>query len=236
MKKTAVIVLILSLLCSCGKEVAGPVTPMGYLALEELCTKAIDADLTVQIQDRDGNALEGMTFTSATAPSLIELAPGLYNLYVFNVEGDWRALGDGRGTAVYSCTEPFSIQAEWTTYINLTVPFDNYAVRFKGQDGFSDWFPQSHLTIREGSRSVGLDQDYLAFFDATSLEFSLSLTNADGDSYSTDFRTLDKLEKGHLYTIIFSVTPSSDGGADIDIRIDDEFDDVSDPDDDIIIG
>lgn len=246
MKRLQLISLMILLLCACSKEIARQ--DSGYLCLDGIsaapvpgvsasaATKAIDSDFTIRICDMDGKPIQGMTFDPGTFPSMLTMNVGEYIISAVTMpKEEWLQFNDGRGIAAYGISKEFSILPEWTTYLNLTVPFTNYALRFQTQEGFDFWFKDCSLSITEGTRSLLLQEDQFAWFDSSQLNIRFNVTNTDNDSYSTEVLTISNLKAGHVYTLNYSISPAQDGSVDIIVDIDDQFDDVSDPDDDVTI-
>lgn len=249
------LVCAMALLCSCsgkmpvvstgaeGTLCIGGMT-MGQNMVDVTITKAIDPDFHVEILDAQGIAMEGMSWAVGSAvPENIRMSPGSYSLHAFTHEGDWRAPRNGFGTAVFDTNREFEIKPESVTYLDIEVPMANYALGFTTQENFDKWFSNYSLSVTEEIESAGTarsvniaEESSYAYFDASELKIQFRATNMDGEEFSTTVQTIKKLKPGHMYTIYYSLSPESKGKIDIEITVDDQWDDVSDPDDDVTIS
>lgn len=235
MKQFLYILSLLFMATSCStdsNQTAG--VGKGMLALQEVAVmnpnqeaigRGIDNDLAIQVLKADNTPVAGMSYAAGSEiPSKLNLDAGNYKLYAYTEnQTSWRSENNGLGTAVFALTEPFTIEEDWVTYLNLKVPMTNYGVSIQMPNNFNDWFSDYTLTVKEGNRSVPIKGNETAYFDNESLQLVLSAKNVDGEQYELPARTISNLEAGRLYTITYSFGVISEGSISLTLTIDDSF-------------
>lgn len=206
----------------------------GMLALQEVSVmypnqetigRGIDNDLAIQVLKADNTPVTGMTYAAGSQiPNKLELNAGNYKLFAYTEnQTSWRDDNNGLGVAVFALTEPFTIEEDWVTYLNLKVPMLNYGVSIQMPDNINEWFSDYTLTVEEGNRSVPIKAYETAYFDNESLQIVLSATNIEGEHYELPARTISNLEAGKLYNITYSFENVSEGSISLTVNINDSF-------------
>lgn len=232
MKRHTVILLsALLLCCSCIKE-AKPAR-IGFLEIGELdatqggrivATKAVDSDFALEVLDAESMA-QVKSYAPGAAPDKIELAPGTYKVIAHTTNEDtWTA---GKGQPAYRDTsDVVTIYEDYISILNMKVKLSNWRIQAQMPEDFGAWFSAWNLAISQEQRTVNISADEQAWFDASSVRMQISVTNTDGDSFQGPSYRISNLKHGHSYTLKFSYGPKEEGSADIDITIDDEWDDA----------
>lgn len=235
---TVILLSALLLCCSCIKQEA-PVRS-GFLTIGEIgvsghsivATKAIDSDFALEIIKAESLA-QVKAYPAGSVPQRIALDPGEYRLIAHSTnENSWR---QGNGQATYRDTsEVFTIIEDQITPLDMKVKLSNWRIQAQMPENFGTWFNAWSVEISQDERSVNISAGDNAWFDASSVKMKISVTNTDGDSFQSSVYTISNLKHGHSYTLKFSYVPKEEGYADINITIDDEWDDAGD--EVIIIG
>ena len=227
MTKSLSYLLLLPLLAACTDREALIIHDgEGILVLSDLSREqtaktvlttrnAIDSDLAVELLAADGNVYRGYQYAAgAVIPDKFDLIPATYTLHAFSEnEASWQTDNDGRGSAVYDVRQPFEIQADWVTYLNVSVPMINYGVTYSVPDGFSAWFPTCEFTVTADGRTCPLTSEQIAYFDPENIEgftFTLHLVNSDGDAYNVESRTYANPKAGLLYNVTYTFASDDD--------------------------
>lgn len=231
MKKHTVILLsALLLCCSCIKQEA-PVRS-GFLTIGEIsvsghsivATKAVDSDFALEIIKAESME-QVKAYPAGSVPQRIALDPDKYRLIAHSTNEDtWN---QGNGQATYRDTsEVFTIIEDQITPLDMKVKLANWRIQAQMPENFDKWFSAWSVAISQEERSVTISDGDNAWFDASSVKMQLSVTNTDGDSFQSSVYTISNLKAGHSYTMRFAFSTSENGNADINITIDDEWDDA----------
>lgn len=175
----------------------------------------VDADLAVEILTSDGNVYRNYQYAAgATLPDKFSLIPGNYTIHAYTENaGTWTTQNDGRGSAVFETRQPFNIQEDWVTYLNVEVPMINYGVTYSVPDGFSEWFSTCQFTVSGDGRTCSITLDQAAYFDpanADGFSFTLHLVNKDGEVYDLEPQTYENPKAGLLYNVTYTFTSDDD--------------------------
>lgn len=234
MKRSALILFFVLLVCSCRKvETFGD--GCGWLCIEDISVVgssekgtrgAVDSGFSISILDEGGALVQ--EFAAGSVPSKIALPSGNYTLSACSSNiNDWQVAEGGAGAAAYRDDVAFTIEPEMYCYVKIVAPMVNYGIRFLVDDTLNQWFSLFSLSADgSSSRSLSLLPGVTGWFDDETITVSLNATNTDGDSFNgTKYKLTPK--KGHRYTFRFSLSAneSDNGNASLTITIDDEFED-----------
>lgn len=213
-------------LSSCVSEhVPTPQAGKGTLVLSDvsrvqaegtpIVTRAVDADLAVEILDEDGTPREGMVYAAgAVVPDKLLMPVGNYQIHAYSEnQTSWRTENGGLGGPVYDVTQSFAIEADWITYLDVAVPMLNYGITYSLPDNFAFWFPTAEFTVNNGTLSLSPGIGETAYFDPNANDtftFSLHLINTDGEEYTTEAHTFEHPKAGHLYEVHYSFVSEDD--------------------------
>lgn len=218
MKHTLYTLLSFFLLISCQQEDILPEQGKGYLQLTDLSlasptienvhTRAVDEDLYVEIIGTDVNN----TYEPGTFPSKIELEAGEYTLKAYNEA----YLNKTANAPQYYVETTFTIQAEKVTYPTISVPMVNVGISLATlsdelQGLFND-VKLSFYTTDEQTETVLQPGEtvYMDYAEDMTLTYTLTATNADNETFTTEKKTYgkvegEKVEPGHCYIITYSL-------------------------------
>lgn len=165
----------------------------------EVVKRSVDASLQVDI-------LQGSTIVrtyeagSTALNSTISLPVGSYTLIAHTPDMS-EAADNMQGNATYSVSQAFQIQADLTTTLgNLTATQANIGIYLLYQDElFTTAFTSVCCTLRSPSTGrqveiTGVDNKNLTYFNIPEsglLEYSFSVTNADGETFESGVKTLE---------------------------------------------
>ncbi len=221
MKRIAALITVCAFLASCQKSFEG-FSRKGYLELssveaipfvENLVTRAVDADLSLEILSSSGESIKLFPAGSSEASGKIELDPGEYSLKAFS-SSFGVSVGEGdKGEAIYYAMQPFSVSEAKTTYLTLKVPMINFGVSLDLPEGFSDVFGSYEFSVSCAGRSVSLMDGETAYFDLPSdnqlPEYILKAVNKDGESFSASLVHNGTPEAGTVYKVTYSLPAES---------------------------
>lgn len=235
MKHLIYILLSIVLLSACQQEELTPTDRKAVLELDLQrmgrpimdVTRAVDADLTVDIYDADNTLYRH--YDAGAVPKKIVLEPGSFKVvaYTDNQES-WKTANDGKGEACYYAEATVEMEFDKTVYFTLNVPMSNYAVGLQLPDLWDLLFRSYTFRLKSGGRTVVINQGERAYFDLADGGFSyaLSATNTDGRTSSHSAINYTDVEAGKLYTLSYHYdSDANTGGVDIIITDDMTTDD-----------
>ncbi len=195
-----------------------------------LKTRAVDAGLAVEILNAQGSLYNAMTYSAGTCPSKLTMEPGEYTLHSYSEnQTTWKTDNGGLGSALYDVEQSFTIEQDWTTYLDVQVPMTNYGVGYSLAESLVSWFPTFEFTVSSGGRTCSPTVAQTAYFDPAdkSFTFTLHVVNIDGESYTTDAITFPYPEAGHIYMVNYDFAdPDDPSKLTIQITYDDEVEEV----------
>lgn len=176
---------------------------MASIAESVLKTRSVDNDLSIEIQNSKGEKVVEYSAGDAI-PEKIALATGNYTLKAYT-PNTWKTDNEGRGSVWSYGETTFTIESDWVTYVNYEVPIYNYGVQMMLPEEFEDYFPEYHFVVSSGGRSPEIDETQTAYFDPEDGGFSfvLTMTNNDGETYSTNRYTYKNVVAGKIYKVKF---------------------------------
>lgn len=227
MKRLIYIMLLLPLLIACADGEKTVVSQgegtlvVGKLSLAQsgmavVATRTtVDPDLAFEILAADGSVYRGYQYAAgASFPDKFSLIPGSYTLHAYTEnQTSWTADNNGRGSAVHETSEPFTVQQDWVTYVNVEVPMTNYGVTYTVPDGFQTWFPTCTFTVSGDGRTSTLTEGQAAYYNPANTEgftFSIHLVNADGETYDIEPQTYQSPKAGLLYNVNLTFASDDD--------------------------
>ena len=179
-----------------------------------IATRAVDNDLAVEILNEDGTLYGGMSYAAGTeVPPKFILPVGNYFLHAYSEnQNTWSSENGGLGAPVYDVRQPFTIESDWITYLDVSVPMLNYGVTYSVPTNFDAWFPTADFTVTVASRSLQPTTEQVVYFDPDDgdFAFSLHLVNSDGEEYTTETHTFAAPAAGHLYDVHYSFVSDDD--------------------------
>lgn len=226
MKRLAYL-LLLPLLAACTTE-DFPVTKdrEGELVLGDIIREVkpvavvktrntVDPDLALEILASDGSVYRGYQYAAgATLPDKFSLIPGTYTLHAYSEnQTTWQTDNGGRGSAVYNVRQEFTVQPDWVTYLDVSVPMTNYGVTYSVPEGFSTWFPTCTFTVVGDGRTCSFTANQVAYFDPANVSgftFSIHLVNADGEIYDIEPQNYQNPQAGLVYNVNLSFASDDD--------------------------
>lgn len=218
MKRTIYILLSLVLLISCQQEDMLDLSSSGYLQLqsiatstietEEVNTRGIEEDLYIHIT---GNSVDTLFAPGAFPQEKVKLEAGNYELEAYNEAYNSKTTNAPQ----YYVQQTFSIEAEKVKYLDIEVPMINVGISLAAfSDELSGLFTNPYLTFytTDPESKQTLQPDETVYFDySTGMTFSYTLTatNADNETFTTEFKTYGSEEQpvmaGHCYVITYSL-------------------------------
>lgn len=204
------------LLTGCQKEELPAAGGYGYLAVTDVVMQASGVDvvsarseeqpLTVEIW-QDETLLETLSETDLQDKIKLEAGEG-YKLRVYSSSygqyTEWT--NEEVGEPVYYAEEPFSVEAEKTTALDVKVSMINFGVRLALPEGFTGSFTYA-FTVTVGNRTLILTEEQdTAYFcepeEGMTFSYKLEVTNADQEKNTLE-NTYEQLEAGTLYTVSY---------------------------------
>ncbi len=165
---------------------------------------AIDPDLAVELLDGEGTRLQ--YYAPGTVPSKLVLYPGTFVVKAYTLNADtWQTANGGKGEPYYYAETTVVLEEDHIARVNMDVPMMNYGVGLQMPEQFASVFPIYTFTLTEGGRNLNLQDGEKAYFDASAGGFSyaLSVTNADGASFSTTPAVCSDVQAGKLYQVCY---------------------------------
>lgn len=217
MKRFSAIMVLAVFLASCQKEVTLPVdggflelSSVGILSSGEVAlpTRAVDADLAIEILTSGGVIVKSFPAGSASVSGKIELEAGAYSLKAFSASYG-ASVGSGeKGSPVYYSEQAFSVAAAKTTYLTVHVPMVNFGVTLSLPEDFSASFSGYEFSVSLAGRSVVLLDGETAYFNLPSgvaaLDYSLTAVNVAGESFTQSLSYDGSLTAGTVYKVTYS--------------------------------
>ena len=171
---------------------------------DSLSTKAVDDDLYVEIWQGEKQLHR---FEPAETPNQLKLDEGAYLLKSYNAAALSTEVS-GKGEAIFQLEKTFSITAGEINRLDAIVPMTNVGIRLAKE--LPTQFTGYQLTVQQGTRSVTLSQNEVAYFTAgEQLLYTLSATNADGE-LRTQAATMPNPVAGTIYEINYSFATKGD--------------------------
>lgn len=213
-KKTYIAFVVAFVLAACQNDEI-PKGGTGFLSIGDvkmvsfaksmLKTRSVDNDLSIEILNAQGREVVHYT-AGNTIPEKIALTPGNYTLKAYTPNANtWKTDNEGRGSILSYGEIGFAIESDWVTYVNYEVPIYNYGVQMILPQEFEDYFPEYHFVVSSGGRSPEIDETQTAYFapEDGGFSFTLTMTNTDGETYTTDRNTYKNVAAGKIYKVIF---------------------------------
>ena len=225
---------------SCSQEEMVPAAEStGTLVLQvstgpepQVGTRAVDADLTVELRNADGSLYK--KYLPGQTPDKILLVAGeAYTVRAYtDNQSDWQTANSGKGAACFFGETTVQVAEDETVYCNYQVPMTNYAVTLTLPDLFDQLFKSySFLLTSSGRTDVVIREGEKAYFEAgTGVTYRLTATNNDQITHSTATVMHREVESGKCYTLTYYYdTESNSGSIDIEIKDDMDTEDVERP-------
>lgn len=176
----------------------------------ELVTRTVDNDLQVDVLDNGGAVLHHYDEGQAQAAlNELMLEAGIYTLRAYTANYGSEYSNAERGEAKYYAETTFQVQAGRHIRLGLRVPMTNMAVSFTLPDDIASRFTDIRFTLTRGDRSQELPSGETAYFDLTpaaDLEYTLEMTNADGETSSKSaVLPAERQKAGTHYTITYAM-------------------------------
>lgn len=227
MKHTLLYIATTLLLASCGQEEL-PLgeQALGYLSLSAVEVEASDVQLISTRAGETDDLIVALTPTGEGTEKEYEYAetiscpPGTYTLEIYN-----QAYKDKADAAqhYYKHTKQVVIEEGKTTTIEeqeqdqeqpIQVPMINFGVTFTANIAYFTNYSFS-VTYNSTTRNIGTGET--AYFDisdkATTLSYTLSAKNEDGEDVKTDGSygegTEESINDGTIYTVTYSLATKS---------------------------
>ena len=208
-----IIVLLIS--SACSSEEGGPLLGALELAVrldtpvevKASATRAVDANLQVEIWSSDGSTLVRQFVPGANANRLT-LQAGSYLLKAFTPNYTTTYSDTELGEAKYYAEQPFTIEADLINRISCSVPMINTAVSLSLPGDFNSDFSSYDFSVKqqETERTVSLTEGATAYFDctqgSTTLLYNLITLNTDNESHSDSGQLT--AAKGTHYSITYN--------------------------------
>lgn len=178
--------------------------------IPELVTRTVDDDLQVDVLDNGGTVLHHYDEGQAQAAlNELMLEAGTYTLRAYTANYGHEYSNAERGEAKYYAETTFQVQAGRHIRLGLQVPMTNFAVSFTLPDDIASRFTDIRFTLTHADRSLELSSGETAYFELTpaaDLEYTLEMTNADGEMRSQDkYLKADDQKAGTHYTITYAM-------------------------------
>ena len=201
-------------------------------SLPQVSTRAVDADLTVELRNADGSLYK--KYLPGQTPDKILLVAGeAYTVRAYtDNQSDWQTANSGKGSACFFGETTVQVAEDETVYCTYQVPMTNYAVTLTLPDLFDQLFKSySFLLTSSGRTDVVIREGEKAYFEAgTGFTYKLTATNNDQITHSTATVMHREVESGKCYTLTYYYdTESNSGGIDIEIKDDMDTEDVERP-------
>lgn len=234
------ILLTILTLVSCQHDEAERPERTGTLALQlyrgavpHIATRAIDADLALDVIKPDGTLLQH--YAPGAVPAKITLTADVtYTLKAYTDNQDtWASAREGKGEACYIGETTVTVGEDDIEYVTYAVPMTNYAVTLTLPDKFEQLFKSYTLTLTCGNRTTNIKQqgDKAYFAPGTPFSYKLTATNTDDKTSYTETYECDKTtEAGKLYNIKYGYDfGQATGGIDIEITDNTEHQEIDMP-------
>ena len=206
------IILSLLILASCQQdEMEAGGTGHGTLSLSlvrsgvpQMLTRAVDADLTLEIRKPDGNIYK--SYAPGTAPSKIELeANVLYTVRAYtDNQSTWQSANGGLGEGCFWGETTVSVGEDETVYCVYAVPMLNYAVGLTLPPSFSTLFSSYTFSVSSGSRTMTLRDGQKAYLDPSAgFTYQLKATNTDGVANEHAVVSYTEVAAGKFYNVCY---------------------------------
>ena len=198
-------------------------------SLPQVSTRAVDADLTVELRNADGSLYK--KYLPGQTPDKILLVAGkgyTVRAYTDN-QSDWQTANSGKGAACFFGETTVQVAEDETVYCTYQVPMTNYAVTLTLPDLFDQLFKRySFLLTSSGRTDVVIREGEKAYFEAgTGFTYKLTATNNDNKTSSHSAISFPDTEAGKLYNIKYIYgSDLNQGGIDIEITDNEEHEDV----------
>lgn len=176
----------------------------------ELITRTVDDDLQVDVLDNGGAVLHHYDEGQAQAAlNELMLEAGTYTLRAYTANYGYEYSNAERGEAKYYAETTFQVQAGRHMRLGLQVPMTNFAVSFTLPDDIASRFTGIRFALTRGDRTQELSSGETAYFDLTpaaDLTYSLTMTNADGETGSKSaVLPVERQKAGTHYTITYAM-------------------------------
>ena len=198
-------------------------------SLPQVSTRAVDADLTVELRYADGSLYK--KYLPGQTPDKILLVAGeAYTVRAYtDNQSDWQTANSGKGAACFFGETTVQVAEDETVYCTYQVPMTNYAVTLTLPDLFDQLFKSySFLLTSSGRTDVVIREGEKAYFEAgTGFTYKLTATNNDNKTSSHSAISFPDTEAGKLYNIKYIYgSDLNQGGIDIEITDNEEHEDV----------
>ena len=231
------IIASLVLLASCQGDELNLPTGKGMLQLQELKvvdatqntlrTRAVDSDLSLILTGPESRQYAA----GEEVPEKWPLAVGHYTLQAFTPnQTGWKTDNEGRGSACHIGSTEFDIQEDWVTYVNYQVPMTNYGVQLVLPDEFKKYFSNNRFVVTSAGRSPIVAENQTAYFDPAEGGFSfvLTVTNVDGETFTTKTQQFSNVAAGKVYKVCYSYSDDpGDASLTVTITYDDQMETVN---------
>ena len=219
MKKIYILFITIFACISCSREEIEPTAEMGYLgigAIQLICdnevvtpdTRVIPESLSLQILQGDIVVKE---LNAPVAEEPITLEPGTYQLRAYTNAPAEPTEATDPGYPIYSGTTSFEIKANELTVAEVKATQVNLAVRVNvADDLITSNFSAYTTTIASTTRTVEVSKGdmnpyYFALPANGQLTYTITLTNNDDESFTTEPKAIEVAEKTQ-----YSITPTID--------------------------
>ena len=146
-------------------------------------------------------------YTPGETPNQLKLDEGAYLLKSYNAAALSTEVS-GKGEAIFQLEKNFNITDGEINRLDAIVPMTNVGIRLAKE--LPQQFTGYQLTVQQGTRSVTLSQNEVAYFTAgEQLLYTLSATNADGEP-RTQAAFMPNPVAGTIYEINYSFATQGD--------------------------
>lgn len=204
MKTYIYLFLLLLATASCSEQTA-PDHSVGYLRVENIIlscdtetlpiTRAVDAGLKLEIW-QGSECVRSYDPGAAELSKRIVLPVGEYTLKAFTPD-QTEAPDNESGTPIYSVDYPFAIVSEDVTLISVKAPQINIGIGVEYSDEFMANFTDFSITVSSPTgrqASLAGNVTDLLYFNVptggTHLSYTLTATNADGETMTSEARSI----------------------------------------------
>lgn len=176
----------------------------------ELITRTVDDDLQVDILNSEGTLVKHFAEGEAhSGIQALELEAGTYSLEAYTANHRTTFPDTERGAAKYFGRTDFTVVAGKEARVGLRVPMINMAVSLQLPADIADRFTGIRFALIRGDRTQELSSGETAYFDLTpaaDLTYSLTMTNADGETGSKSaVLPVERQKAGTHYTITYAM-------------------------------
>ena len=114
---------------------------------------------------------------------------------------------------MYYTEQAFTVEAEQTTSVEVSVPMINFGVTFSLPEEYSGYFSSCTFTATVGERSVSLQEGETAYFSYTegaAFSYTLNATNSDNEPFNQSgsyggTEAGETISSGTVYTVTYNV-------------------------------